>query len=263
MTTTRLAAVAGLFYPAAPDDCAASVQQLLAENPISTSDDSPPKALIVPHAGYIYSGAIAARAYNLLARQATRVQRVILLGPNHRVPLSGIAAPSHDYFATPLGMVAIDRAALDAITDMPQVEIWDSPHDQEHCLEVHLPFLQTVLPAFRLVPLIVGEAAPEQVADILGRLWGGDETLLVISSDLSHYMSYAAAQKQDARTTSAIEQLDWHIEGDQACGCHALNGLLYSAAQRGMQVKTVALKNSGDTAGDKQRVVGYGAYAIR
>lgn len=262
MTTTRPAAVAGLFYPAGSDDCAATVQRLLAENPISTRDDLFPKALIVPHAGYIYSGAVAARAYNLLASEADRIERVILLGPNHRVPLSEMAAPSQDYFATPVGSVTIDRAVLDEIADIPQVKIWDSAHDQEHCLEVQLPFLQTVLQPFHLVPLVVGEVAPAQVAEVLDRLWGEDETLVVISSDLSHYLSYGVARDQDARTSDAIERLDWHIEGNQACGCHALNGLLYTAAQRGMQVRTLALQNSGDTAGDKQRVVGYGAYAV-
>lgn len=263
MATTRPAAVAGMFYPAAPDDCAATIQQLLAENPIAAGDGFLPKALIVPHAGYIYAGAIAARAYNLLARQANRIERVILLGPNHRVPLGGIAAPSQDYFATPLGAVAIDRAGLDALADMPQVKISDLPHDQEHCLEVHLPFLQTVLHTFRLVPLVVGDATAIQVAQVLDRLWGGDETLVLISSDLSHYLSYSAAREQDTRTTQAIKQLDWHIEGNQACGYHAVNGLLYTAAQRGMQVRTLALQNSGDTAGDKQQVVGYGAYVIQ
>lgn len=156
----------------------------------------------------------------------------------------------------------IDRAALHAIVDLPQVKIWDSPHDQEHCLEVQLPFLQTLLQPFHLVPLIVGEVAPAQVAEVLDRLWGEDETLVIISSDLSHYLSYGVARDQDSRTSDAIERLEWHIEGSQACGCHALNGLLYTAAQRGMQVTTLALQNSGDTAGDKQRVVGYGAYAV-
>lgn len=260
MEHLRMPAVAGRFYPARRDE----LQQMLTgflsaiESPVS-----PPKAIVVPHAGYIYSGPVAASAYAALVPVRGQIHRVVLLGPSHRVALRGLAAVSADGFATPLGDVPVDRAAFEQILSLPQVGVYDIAHMEEHSLEVHLPFLQTVLEEFTLVPLVVGDTPPEAVAEVLDILWGGEETLIVISSDLSHYHDYATAQQMDAATSKAIEELrPEDIAYDDACGRNPLNGLLYTARSRNMRVKTVDLRNSGDTAGTKDRVVGYGAYVF-
>jgi len=261
MTAVRRPAVAGLFYPAEPAHLHATVDQLLAPK---VSELAPPKALIVPHAGYIYSGPTAATAYGRLYAARERISRVVLLGPAHFVPLRGLAAPTVDAFATPLGEVRLDRAALDALKDLPQVRLNDGAHGQEHSLEVQLPFLQRLLPAFTLVPLVVGDASPAEVAEVLERLWGGEETLILISSDLSHYHDYATARELDARTSANIERLRFEaLEWEDACGRVPIQGLLYYARRHGLKVETLELCNSGDTAGDKRRVVGYGAYAVQ
>jgi hypothetical protein len=222
-----------------------------------------PKAIIVPHAGYIYSGPIAASAYALLAPLRERIKRVVLLGPCHRVPLRGLAATSADFFETPLGSIAIDHKALDQILSLPQVQLFDSTHAQEHSIEVQLPFLQEVLADFTLVPLVVGDAEAEDVDEVLELLWGGDETLIVISSDLSHYHDYNSARILDSRTSQAIEQLDGtSIQYGDACGRNPVIGLLLAARKRHLKVTTLDLRNSGDTAGDRSRVVGYGAWAF-
>ena len=260
MTHTRPPAVADMFYPASPGILAATVDQLLGDLPAAQATQ--PKALIVPHAGYVYSGATAGRAYALLAPWRNLIRRVILLGPTHRVAVDGLAVPKTDAFATPLGNIPLDTAAIAGLADLPQIVASDRAHAQEHSLEVHLPFLQRLLGQFTLVPLAVGHAAPREVAEVLDRLWGGPETLIVVSSDLSHFLPYAAAQQIDRDTCAHILQLDTHIRPEQACGAYPINGLLLAARQRGLVPQLIHHCNSGDTAGDKQRVVGYAAFSF-
>ena len=258
----RPAAVAGMFYPADPDDLRRALQRYLAEVPAPAADAPAPKALITPHAGYVYSGPVAARAYARLTPRAARIRRVVLLGPVHRVAVRGLALPAADRFDTPLGAVEIDRAAIAQLADLPQVVVSDRAHAPEHSLEVQLPFLQQVLSRFALVPLAVGEACADEVAAVLARLWGGSETLVVVSSDLSHYLPYASAQAVDRATVEALLALDATLDHAQACGATPLNGLLAFARRRGLRAELLDLRNSGDTAGDRERVVGYAALAL-
>jgi MEMO1 family protein len=254
----RPAAVAGQFYPGDRETLRTSVSRLLAAAPASAAPV--PKALIAPHAGYIYSGRIAAEAFATLA-DAQAVTRVVLIGPTHYVPVRGIAVPTADAFETPLGRVPVDREALSVLADLPFVVAADAPHGPEHALEVELPFLQALLGSFAVVPLLVGDAVPQQVAEILRRLWGGPETVIVVSSDLSHYHDYATARRLDAATAAAIERGNSESVGpNQACGFLAVAGLLVEAKTRGLAAHRLALCNSGDTAGARDRVVGYGAW---
>ncbi|GAB6040254.1 AmmeMemoRadiSam system protein B [Endothiovibrio diazotrophicus] len=260
MTQTRHPAVAGMFYPG---DAATLHRDVLRY--LDTVDDTgpAPKALIAPHAGYVYSGPIAASVYARLRAARGRISRVVLLGPSHRVGFPGLATSGAEYFATPLGEVAVERTAVEELERLPQVRRLDQAHALEHSLEVHLPFLQEVLGSFTLIPLVVGDATPEEVAEVLERLWGGPETLIVVSSDLSHYHDYATAQRMDRATSDAIEALEpAAIDDDGACGRHPVKGLLVVAKRKGMQVETLDLRNSGDTAGSKDQVVGYGAYVF-
>jgi AmmeMemoRadiSam system protein B len=249
-----------MFYPGNPAELMVTVDALLAA--AKPSKQPAPKALIVPHAGYIYSGATAAMAYASLAPLRQQIKRVVLLGPTHRVAVNGIAPPETTAFATPLGNIPLDLDAITQLRDLPQIVFSDRVHAQEHSLEVHLPFLQRVLGDFKLVPLAVGEAGPEAVAEVLDHLWGGPETLIVISSDLSHFLNYSAAQQVDRNTCQHILQLDACIQPQQACGAYPVNGLLLAARQRGLTPQLIHLCNSGDTAGDKNRVVGYAAFAF-
>jgi AmmeMemoRadiSam system protein B len=250
-----------MFYPSAPEELEAMIRQMLAD--VGGVELPVPKAIIAPHAGYIYSGPIAARAYALLAPARDRITRVVLVGPSHRVPLLGIATSGADRFSTPLGEVPVDRAAVDELESMPQVTRLDAAHQMEHSLEVHLPFLQVVLGAFSIVPLVVGEAKPTETAEVLERLWGGPETLIVISSDLSHYHDYATAQRMDGQTRQAIEQLALGGIGyEDACGRNPIGGLITAAKHRGLAPHTLDLRNSGDTAGSRDSVVGYGAWTF-
>jgi AmmeMemoRadiSam system protein B len=262
MSPARKPAVAGLFYPSDPSKLRAMIRRDLAA---CEASGAAPKAIIAPHAGYIYSGPIAASAYARLALGREKLQRVILLGPSHRVPFRGLAASSADAFETPLGDVPLDRPAIDGLLQMPQVRLLDAAHAQEHSLEVQVPFLQVILGAFNLVPLAVGEAEPEEVAEVLLSVWGGEETAVVVSSDLSHYHDYETARRLDEATSRAIETLrPEDIEYEDACGRAPVNGLLRVARARGLRATTLDLRNSGDTAGsrDRSRVVGYGAYAF-
>ena len=260
--TVRPAAVAGLFYPGDAATLRAQIAGLLGAAG-TPARDAAPKILLAPHAGYVYSGAVAAEAYATLGAAAReRIRRVVLLGPSHRVALRGLAAPTVEAFETPLGRIAIDRAALDSLADLPQVVARDDAHASEHALEVQLPFLQTVLADFRLVPLVVGHATPEAVAEVIARLWGGEETLIVISSDLSHYLPYARAQAADRATIDAVLRLDPALDHEQACGATPLAGALLAARAHGLAPRLLALCNSGDTAGDRARVVGYAAVAF-
>jgi len=260
----RAAAVAGFFYPGDPADLSAEVDACLASVPSPPAKTPLPKALIVPHAGYVYSGSIAASAFAQLAPLPGAIRRVVLLGPAHRVFLRGLAAPRVEAFATPLGVVPVDRAAIDGLRDLPQVSVSDVPHAGEHSLEVQLPFLQRVLGAFSVVPLVVGEANDEEVEQVIERLWGGTETLVVVSSDLSHHHDYATARRLDAAACAAIEALDPERLGDDAaCGRIPVRGLLRAARRHRLAVHTLDLRSSGDTAGGREQVVGYGAWAFR
>ena len=262
MPLLREAAVAGQFYPGSAAELEATVRQFL--DGAEKTAAPVPKAIIAPHAGYVYSGAVAASAYALLEPAASVIKRVVLLGPCHRVAVRGLALSDADAFATPLGDVPVDKEAAAMILDLPQVEVFDAAHAQEHSLEVHLPFLQVILDDFAVVPLVVGEAPPEQVAEVLDALWGGAETLIVVSSDLSHYLDYDSAQKIDSETCRAIETLDPQaISRDGACGRFPVGGLLVLAKRRGLTVTTLDLRNSGDTAGSKDRVVGYGSWMFQ
>jgi hypothetical protein len=259
----RPAAVAGAFYPADPARLEAMVRGYLAA---ARREEMglPPKALIVPHAGYVYSGPVAASAYALLAAVAPRIRRVVLLGPSHRVPFAGLAASSATHFETPLGLVPLDREAVARALALPQVSVLDRAHAGEHSLEVQLPFLQCVLGDFHLVPFAVGEASDAEVAEVLERLWGGEETLVVISSDLSHYHAYDEARRLDGETTRAIESLDGDaLEWESACGRVGVRGLLALARRLRLRPQTLDVRNSGDTAGPRDRVVGYGAYVVQ
>lgn len=260
-TTTRPAAVAGHFYPADSRALDALVRRLLGAA-AGASDAPVPKMLVVPHAGYVYSGPVAAHAYARLAGARTRIRRVVLLGPTHRVAVRGLAVSAVSAFESPLGRVALDRAAIASIAALPQVVISDAAHAEEHALEVQLPFLQTVLERFTLVPLAVGAAGADAVAQVIERLWGGDETLIVISTDLSHYLPYKHAQAADRTTVERILALDPALHPEQACGAAPLAGALLAARARGLAASLLDLRNSGDTAGDRSRVVGYCAVAF-
>ena len=258
---TRPAAVAGMFYPADAHALRREVSALLS-SATGAAGAMPPKALIAPHAGYVYSGPIAARAYAQVAALAGRVRRVVLLGPAHRVALRGLALPGVARFATPLGEIEVDAAAVARLRDLPQVSESPRAHAAEHALEVHLPFLQATLGSFTLVPLVVGDATPAEVAEVLDALWGADETLIVVSTDLSHYLPYRVAQETDRATVDAMLALDPTLDPTQACGAMAVNGLLLAARRRGLTPMLLDLRNSGDTAGDRARVVGYGSLAL-
>lgn len=260
--STRDPAVAGMFYPGNRSELARSLAEMLGTAASSAPERPVPKAIIAPHAGYIYSGPIAASVYTLLAPARKTIRRVVLLGPTHRVAVRGLALPGVAAFATPLGVVPIDAEAVAALRALPQVGVSDRAHALEHSLEVHVPFLQTVLERFTLVPLAVGHADAAAVAEVIDLLWGGPETLIVVSSDLSHYLPYADAQAVDRATAKAILGLALDISHEQACGATPVTGLAYSARARGLKPELIDLRNSGDTAGDRQRVVGYGAFAF-
>lgn len=259
--TVRSPAVAGMFYPGDATTLARDVGTLLTQAARHMPALSP-KALIAPHAGYIYSGPVAASAYALLKPLATVVHRVILLGPTHRVAVRGLALPGADAFRSPLGSVMIDQEAARLIAPLPQVTTSREAHALEHSLEVHLPFLQAMLEDFTLLPLAVGIASADEVAEVLELLWGGSETLIVVSSDLSHYLPYDAATASDNATAQAILRMEHTLTHQQACGGTPVNGLLAAAERRGLTPHLLDLRNSGDTAGDRSRVVGYGAFAF-
>jgi AmmeMemoRadiSam system protein B len=262
MNPIRPAAVAGTFYPGAAAELAREVAQLMAGAQRAPSTQPVPKAIIAPHAGYIYSGPIAASVYALLEPARKLITRVVLLGPTHRIAVRGLALPAAEAFETPLGVIELDRAAIAVLRKMPQVAVSEAAHAWEHSLEVHLPFLQTVLDKFTLVPLAVGRTSAEEVAQVLDALWGGPETLIVVSSDLSHYLAYRDAQKTDRETAEAILALSADIGHEQACGATPVTGLALAAREHGLRPQLVDLRNSGDTAGDKAQVVGYGAFAF-
>ena len=260
MSGVRDPAVAGRFYPANAEALRTAVQSYLQS---ARTAESVPKGIIAPHAGYVYSGPIAGKAHSVLRPLRDRVERVILFGPSHFVRVSGLAVPSSDTFLTPLGPVPIDTNAVRQALTLPQVIVNDAAHSREHSLEVHVPFLQEVLGAFQLVPFAVGEATPDQVAEVMELLWGGPETLFVVSSDLSHFHDHDTAALLDAQTSRLIESLRFEdLSGERCCGFKAIGGLMQAARARGMHARTLDLRNSGDTAGPRDRVVGYGAYVV-
>jgi AmmeMemoRadiSam system protein B len=262
MSAIRPAAVAGSFYPGEPTALAAEVAAFLASAAPDPDGSRPPKAIIAPHAGYMYSGAIAASIYARLAPLKSIVRRVVLAGPAHRVYVRGAAIPSVQGFASPLGTVRLDVDALATLRSLPFVEVSDRAHAMEHSLEVHVPFLQAVLGDFSLVPVLVGDASPEEAARLFDALWGGDETLIVVSSDLSHYLPYEAARARDRETAGTILRMDASLVPEEACGAAPINGLIRAARQRSLTVEQIDVRNSGDTAGGRDRVVGYGAFAF-
>ena len=264
-TATRRPAVAGLFYPDDAEALAAEVKGLL--DGVQPAADAGvvtrrPRALIVPHAGYRYSGPVAASAYASLTPFAPEISRVVLLGPAHRVYLQGMAVPSDAVFRTPLGDVPVDVDLVERVARLPGVAVGDEPHAREHSLEVQLPFLQVVLGKFSIVPIVVGNCAGEEVTQVLEALCDVPETLFVISSDLSHYLPFDAARALDAETSRAIVACRGDITPDEACGAHAVNGLLRFAGTHHLQCLQLDVRNSGDIAGDRSQVVGYGAYAF-
>ena len=257
--TVRQPAVAGQFYPADPGELRTQVGGFIAAARIAINKT--PKAIIAPHAGYMFSGPIAGSAYACLARGRGLFKRVVLLGPSHFVSFPGLASSSAAVFQTPLGPVPVDVEALARAHTLPQVTTLDAAHQYEHSLEVQLPFLQMTLGEFKLVPLVVGDASPAEVGQVLNQLWGGRETCIVVSSDLSHYHDSQTAQKLDRETARAIESLNGkEIGGDRACGHQPIRGLLHAAGEHGLQCRTVDLRNSGDTSGPRDHVVGYGAF---
>ncbi|CAA9270738.1 MAG: COG1355, Predicted dioxygenase [uncultured Acidimicrobiales bacterium] len=259
----RPPAVAGTFYPAEAEALVDALRTPLSAAQAPPPGTAVPKALVVPHAGYVYSGSIAASAYLRLIPVRSVIRRVVLLGPSHRVPLEGIAVPGSDAFATPLGQVPVADDARTAVLALPNVSIDDTAHAAEHSLEVQLPFLQVLLETFEVLPLAVGRTRPEDVADVLDVVWGGPETIVLASTDLSHYQGYSEARVRDGRTAAAIAALEPEAIGDgDACGAYALRGLLSAARARQLTVEQIDLRSSGDTAGDRERVVGYGAFAI-
>lgn len=260
MSHTRVPAVANVFYPGNPQILAQLLANLLTN---TSTNPAPPKAMIVPHAGYKFSGAIAAEAFAPLVQVKKQIKRVVLLGPSHRVRVDGLAAPLADSFTTPLGQVRVDQPVIQRLVSLPYVVTTDAPHEKEHSLEVELPFLQTVLDDFALVPLAVGLANPVQVATVLEYLWGGPETLIVISSDLSHYHDYDTTKEMDAFATQAIlNKSIGEITPEYACGSRGINGALLVAEKMGLQTSLVAACNSGDSQGLRERAVGYGSYYI-
>jgi len=259
----RLAAVAGAFYPRSPQALRDALTAAFADAKAPPPGAPVPKALVVPHAGYVYSGAVAATAYLRLAPARDRITRVVLLGPNHRVPLAGMAVSSADAFATPFGPVTVDDEARRLALALPGVAVDDDAHALEHSLEVQLPFLQTVLDGAAVLPVVVGQCPTADVVALLDALWGGPETVVVVSTDLSHYHRYADAVALDRRTVAAVAALEPEGVGDHdACGAYPLRGLLATARRRGLAADVLDVRNSGDTAGDRERVVGYGAVAV-
>jgi hypothetical protein len=262
----RPPAVAGSFYPAAPATLRATVERLLEEaaegEDVVLAAAPPPKAVIAPHAGYVYSGPTAGVAFRALAAGGRALRKVVLLGPSHRVPVRGLALPGAEAMATPLGVVPIDREGAGAALRLPQVLVQPDAHAREHSLEVELPFLQVLFPEAEVLPLAVGGASPEEVAEVLEAVWRGEETAIVVSSDLSHYLPYDEARRVDAATAQQVLALSGPLDPLLACGAAPINGLLVAARRHGLRPALLDLRSSGDTAGDRDQVVGYGAFGF-
>ena len=271
LAMARPPALAGRFYAGDAVQLARDVDAALAQTSDQqpTAADAPPKVLVLPHAGHVYSGGMAARGYALLRSHLQRIRKIVILGPTHRMSVQGVALPGVGSFATPLGSVEVDSLAAHAVADLPFVESVPQAHAQEHCLEVHLPFIQRLwvgqdLP--RVLPMLVGAVSPEDVALLLARVWGGDDTLILISTDLSHFHPYEQARQMDLATCAQVLALGVGLNHQQACGATPLNAALLQARTRGLQVQQLGYCNSGDTAGNtpegRQRVVGYASFAL-
>jgi MEMO1 family protein len=262
MDHLRPPAMAGSFYPADPDELRKLVCGYIAAWP-APSAVKPANAVVAPHAGYIYSGRVAAAAYAAIAPFATEFRKVVLIGPAHRVRLRGLAISSADAFLTPLGRVPLAVDDRDRLLEQPSITINDAAHEYEHSLEVHVPFLQVVCENFMLIPLVVGDASPAEVQAALEPFWDDARTLIVVSTDLSHFHDYDTAQRFDAETIRRMLELDYpRIHGDNACGCRAVNGLLRLLREKSLRLRLLATANSGDTAGPRDRVVGYGSFIV-
>ncbi|WP_076407478.1 AmmeMemoRadiSam system protein B [Shewanella sp. UCD-KL12] len=263
-SSTRSPAVAGLFYPADPVELTKQLKSYLAK--VGTQQDlssKRPKAIIVPHAGYIYSGEVAAHAFASIGANANKIKRVVLIGPAHTIYLQGCALPEMTHFETPLGFLDIDKHSINSLSSYEGVTTSDLPHQNEHSLEVQLPFLQHLISEFTLIPIVVGDIMPNIMADILQRVWGGDETLIVVSTDLSHFHQYEEALYIDSKTCQKVLALSCDISSEQACGCRALNAIALQARRHNLNITQLSYRNSGDTsAGDKERVVGYASFVI-
>lgn len=261
MNEVRPAAVAGMFYPGSRESLQAMIQEYLREAVVPDLAYSP-KAVIAPHAGLVYSGPIAGSAFRCFSAEAREIRRVILLGPAHRMAVEGVALPGQEAFETPMGIVPVDQELVERISDLPQVTSNRAAHAPEHCLEVELPFLQEVLGDFSVLPMLVSRIDRESLAEVLDRVWGGSETRIVVSSDLSHYLSYEAAQRLDWETAQKVVGFGEPIDEHRACGAVAINGFLTTARRRELAPRLLDLRSSGDTAGDRRRVVGYGSFAF-
>jgi len=267
----RPPAVASMFYPVGAAELRKAVQNYLSNagteedvSQLKKEEFAELRTLIVPHAGYIYSGKIAASAYRLLEQNKNQFKRVLLLGPAHRVLLEGAAFPEMVAFETPLGEITLDKELIEKIlAEFSWISVSDKAHAEEHCLEVQLPFLQETLGEFKLLPLVVGDAKTELLAALIQQFSKDHETLIVISTDLSHFHDYETAREIDGRTANAIELLEQNrISTEDACGAYPLRGALLAASQNQWKVHRLGLCNSGDTAGERGRVVGYGAWAM-
>jgi AmmeMemoRadiSam system protein B/AmmeMemoRadiSam system protein A len=258
--TIKNPAVAGQFYPSDAAELQKMISSMLA---VARKPTVFPKAIIAPHAGYIYSGQIAASAYSILQQQGQYIKRVVLLGPAHKVPLADWTVPSYSHFATPLGNVVLDRIAIDELVQDYGVSVYDDAFAEEHSLEVQLPFLQMLIPDFKLVPILVGACDPVMLSQVIARFWGSKDTLIVVSSDLSHYLSYADAWALDLKTIDAIvSQHPEKITDNQACGRYPLKSLLHFVRALGLNIRAIDVRNSGDTQQTMDRVVGYGAFHV-
>jgi len=263
---TRPAAVAGLFYPEEANKLEHQVQSLLHQaqkKPLASNKNKKAIALIVPHAGYIYSGLTAAYAYQEIIPNADLIKRVILLGPSHRVAFDGMAVPDAELFSTPLGNIPLDNSEIQSLINDYQLLLSNQAHEQEHSLEVQLPFLQNILINFQLVPIVVGQSNSSEISSVLSRYLNNPENLILISTDLSHFSEYSIAQQHDQITSEKIMHFKYNeLDYGDACGRLPLSGMLRLAKEKGLSIQQLDIRNSGDTAGDKQRVVGYGAWSI-
>lgn len=260
MENIRPAAVAGSFYPASSNQLSNNIEQAF-DFAVPPLHSRCPKALILPHAGFVYSGAIAASGYQYLLPYRDVIKRVVLIGPSHRVGFRGLALSGADYFQTPLGSVEVDQNAEKVLLEIEGVQIIDEAHATEHSLEVQLPFMQHVLGDFTFIPIVTGDAPAELVSKVIETLWGGPETVIIVSSDLSHFHDYDTAKILDDTTSEAIVNLDIsRVDPNHACGCIGIRGLLYFAQQHALKASIIDVRNSGDTAGSKDSVVGYGSY---
>ena len=262
MIAVRAAAVAGTFYPGQRAILVDAVKEHLERVPLPLQEGRLTKALIAPHAGYLYSGPVAGTAFRRLQAERDAIRRIVLLGPPHRSPVRGLALSGASGFETPLGIVPVDEELVGRIRGMQQVSVNAAAHAPEHSLEVELPFLQEALDEFSILPLLVGTDVPGEVAQVLDRVWGGPETRIIVSSDLSHYLAYDLARQTDRQTAAQIQALEAEVSHRRACGADAVNGFLVSARRHGLESELLDLRNSGDTAGDRSRVVGYAAFAF-